>query len=1125
MKRHSQHAQRGATAKAARKSSLAFRVEDGDWDIVHSRQESLSKHKGKVIASQRSPMKGRTPWQRQAPWDPQNDDPTFALDENGQLYEEELGCDPFDAPSAEEAPRKTKKRSRRSRRPQQIWAEKYRASYLDEGLRAEGRGDFRFDVCVDCQARRVSDVQAGSFCCKDCFIRDLVCANCCVRRHRQAPFHRIEEWRGGYFHSRSLKSLGLVIHLNHMSSHCPSSRTSHKSFQVLHTNSLHDVTVLFCGCERTIDEYKQLLRRDLYPSTQGNIQTCATFALLDHLHLLSLVTKAGTYELYQFLEKRTNNTGVDLPKSRYRALQRMLLQWRDLKMLKRGGRGNDPDGIEATGEGDLAVECPSCPHKGKNLTKGWEDVPPEKRFLYALYICMDFNFRLKNQLVSSWSRDPGLADGLSYFVPRGPYEAHITKFTDEEDVSTCVGFAALAQRTTRSSRGLRYTGVGAVVCGRSEMILPNGVCNLEKGERYCNSDIIFAFALRRYIEWLLALIVAYDIMCQWFVNLFARMDNWDPALRIPQGLYMTPVIPKFHHQAHEENDEHDQLDCKLAEGLADCDCECCERCWAALNAAAPSTKPMGPGSRILVLNDHFGHYNWGKYSGHGNILSKRYVNAVKQRNLQTEAHRGLSKALPEGLEEEWEELCVKWDLSKGEDDVVNPYRAKRTYLSQKQVERELAEYEEDRVRKGGATYHDTSAGAFLTLGLELEESQRRIRRMAKPGSKATDNASRSITEMRTVLRRKIRDWVLIRHIYMPGLLRALREMGEEFMDGTNDDMLAEDIPLFMPSSLTKEKRIAACIDGVAEMEERLREAQCHDSLSTVRHTLRLKTRMVLFKHANVTGQREGVRSRTTINSVHERARNAAEVYRAARKALLGLRGAGPDSWERVLRPLNDNDVRSYVDPERMKEGRGRLGTNEDEVDDGIGVSATTADGGGINLVPEDRHDKVTGRFAGTGQSKHTISWIWLGHDAIDTSDGTDIDDEILREVWAKSRARARRATEAVELVKEEMHRTLEYLAHKARWWRGRLGKRAVSGDLQEGLTAYALNQEAIQVRLASCFKASWTKPLSEMEKAAVDAPDGVADGNDQEEEIEDEADQEGEGEGEGDGVEAASGNE
>lgn len=45
-------------------------------------------------------------------------------------------------------------------------------------------------------------------------------------------------------------------------------------------------------------------------------------------------------------------------------------------MLKRAGRGHDPDGIDNTAAGELAVECPACPHPGKNLPVGWENAPP-----------------------------------------------------------------------------------------------------------------------------------------------------------------------------------------------------------------------------------------------------------------------------------------------------------------------------------------------------------------------------------------------------------------------------------------------------------------------------------------------------------------------------------------------------------------------------------------------------------------------------------------------------------------------------------------------------------------------------------------------------------------------------
>ena len=54
----------------------------------------------------------------------------------------------------------------------------------------------------------------------------------------------------------------------------------------------------------------------------------------------------------------------------------------------------------------------------------------------------------------------------------------------------CVGLQALAKANTKFSVGLRYTGVNMAVCGRSEMIFPNGVGNLQKGERsalFCTS--------------------------------------------------------------------------------------------------------------------------------------------------------------------------------------------------------------------------------------------------------------------------------------------------------------------------------------------------------------------------------------------------------------------------------------------------------------------------------------------------------------------------------------------------------------------------------------------------------------------------------------------------------------
>jgi hypothetical protein len=90
------------------------------------------------------------------------------------------------------------------------------------------------------------------------------------------------------------------------------------------------------------------------------------------------------------LEKMTNNTGLQTLKFQYKALLRMVLQWRHLKMLKRGGRGHNPTGITGMEKGELAIECPSCPLLGKNLPEGWKDAPESHRlvsFISSLINC------------------------------------------------------------------------------------------------------------------------------------------------------------------------------------------------------------------------------------------------------------------------------------------------------------------------------------------------------------------------------------------------------------------------------------------------------------------------------------------------------------------------------------------------------------------------------------------------------------------------------------------------------------------------------------------------------------------------------------------------------------------
>lgn len=55
-------------------------------------------------------------------------------------------------------------------------------------------------------------------------------------------------------------------------------------------------------------------------------------------------------------------------------------------MLKRAARGHDPDGPNATKEGELAVECPACPHPKRNLPDDWADVPPFIGYMFFTFV-------------------------------------------------------------------------------------------------------------------------------------------------------------------------------------------------------------------------------------------------------------------------------------------------------------------------------------------------------------------------------------------------------------------------------------------------------------------------------------------------------------------------------------------------------------------------------------------------------------------------------------------------------------------------------------------------------------------------------------------------------------------
>ena len=96
--------------------------------------------------------------------------------------------------------------------------------------------------------------------------------------------------------------------------------------------------------------------------------------------------------------------------------------------------------------------------------------------------------------------DPEFGPGWAYFVNDEDYKAEIVKHPQPIEVRFCVispsshtyqmqksdctsTHQAIERATTKTNDGYSVTGIGAIICSRHSFVRPNGVGDLQKGER------------------------------------------------------------------------------------------------------------------------------------------------------------------------------------------------------------------------------------------------------------------------------------------------------------------------------------------------------------------------------------------------------------------------------------------------------------------------------------------------------------------------------------------------------------------------------------------------------------------------------------------------------------------
>ncbi|KAJ7733642.1 hypothetical protein B0H16DRAFT_1210260, partial [Mycena metata] len=588
-----------------------------------------------------------------------------------------------------------------------VWKERYRFRWLEELLRGEGRGDHAAHAMCVCDHPSCRGGMA-EIRCKDCYGGELLSVECIVRDHARNPLHRIERWNADEkcFDSVSLKSLGMRFYLGrelHPSRTCPRPQpTPGKNFVVIDDNGLHEVDVYYCGCGKGESLSVQLMRMKWLPSTGNRPRTAATFNVMRRYHGLSLESKCSMSEFYNSLARLTNNTG-DPPPTHYQEFINLTREWRNLELLKRAGCGHTTTGIDGVEEGACALDCPACPHPGKNLPPAWRNVPPEKRFLYALFLALDANFRMQRKDVSSEASDPSLGNGLAFFGEVNAYMAHLEKHWDQpQPKSTCVAHDAV-NTPDKEARGTASSGIATVDCARHNMKRPRGVGDLQKGERYLNMDYMFFMSLEN--SDLQEFFVSYDIACQWHKNIWERLQIYPREIQEQNGQrFFVFLVPKFHLPAHIESCNIN-FSFLLTRYVGQTDGESPERGWSNINRMATSTREMGPNLRREFLDDHFNDWNWKKILGMGKcdsgfrdvppnsrVLGKFFLDKITHYVPEMVSSRrdtlDQERTLPRATLGEWRATCVAWESDWA---MPNPFERKRDQITLASVRFDLAQ--------------------------------------------------------------------------------------------------------------------------------------------------------------------------------------------------------------------------------------------------------------------------------------------------------------------------------------------------------------------------------------------------------------------------------------------------
>ncbi|KAG1838555.1 hypothetical protein F4604DRAFT_1572198 [Suillus subluteus] len=785
---------------------------------------------------------------------------------------------------------------------------------------------------------------------------------------------------------------------------------------IIHSTGVFIHNVQWCHCPGSSvhQQHLHLLKARLFPASTSRPRTAFTFDVLDHFLIDALECKTSAMSFFQKLRRLTNNAFPDSVPDRYRELMRASRQWRDLMNRKRFGFGHDTE--VNPGTGDLALFCAACPQPGINMPVDWQD-HYESWLVMQRYV-VDGNFTAQHMNMKQPHLDVTLSDGLGYMVTDADYQAHLSSAKETKEVniyqrSSCSNHRAVnAANTNRSN--LRATGVAATACARHGCFVPHTVVDFQKGERHMNVDYSICNAINYHSDNIETSLIIYDIGCQWCIHFKDRINN-SPGLSLPEKSRILTGVGKFHLSAH-------KLPCfarfslNFIEGAGQVDGEIMETLWAPFNKISPTARSMSQYHRQEILDDHMRDSNWKKMVGIVRTLLKKHKRAVKGIDDTKLPFDELTHTLDPEKIAIWEkDEKMAMELRGDHLDIYQLKIDKAPTMAE--IRLTLTESETSDIERPGSI-------PWIIQGINLEDSQDGLRSdVRRLPHDATATQKAALQEKRLKLAVRIAkfheiadqmmegielDWGTV-HVDDPRFCMAeADEQAWEVSDEDDSELIDEEIPaedmvIWMPSSLTHE---LANVLGLAKLQEEelaLRKGQANDCLEKIR--LALGQKAVIY--------RQYFRS---ADSVWTGTRSKQEAQRCSLKI--------------------EKLVRSY---QRARSAMGRLGMDQQHLE---------------NIYQEILPEQLTvnkdvteeNRF---GQGSDKLAWFWRVDGAHKSQQHAWMD-EFYRVNWLKAKARWRRWEEELTLTRHEMRWTISWFHHQKSQWLRRSMEAMKSGHQAYG---------------------------------------------------------------------------